>query len=251
MIEWTLLELVGISVIIFFVAALYSSVGHGGASGYLAVLSFFSIAPQLISTTALVLNVLVSGIAFFSFARGGHFSIRLTWPFIAASIPAAFLGGILKVADHTYYLLLALALIVAAVRLVRLGVSTEGAMMRELTLRVALPTGAGIGLLSGMIGIGGGIFLSPLMQFMRWADIKQISATAACFILANSLAGLAGRTTNTSFHIGSLWILLIAAFAGGCFGSYTGARILLSLTLRRILAIVLLLAALKLVITAI
>ncbi|HTY39233.1 MAG TPA: sulfite exporter TauE/SafE family protein [Bacteroidota bacterium] len=180
---------IAIAVLIFFVAALYSSVGHGGASGYLAVLSLFAVPPAVMSSTALMLNILVAGVALFAYLRAGHLSFKLAWPFVVLSIPAAYLGGLIHVSEKTYYLLLASALVFAAYRL---ALSAARADIKEtersVKLAISLPVGASIGFLSGIVGIGGGIFLSPVMILFRWADAKKTSAVAALFIVVNSLA---------------------------------------------------------------
>jgi uncharacterized membrane protein YfcA len=243
--------LVLISILICIVAALYSSVGHGGASGYLAVLSFFAFAPATMSSTALVLNILVAGIALHSYARAGHLSLKLSWPFILLSVPAAFVGGVLPVSDRTYFLILGGVLLIAAVRLVmntlQPQVETE---QKRVSLAVSLPIGAGIGLLSGVVGVGGGIFLSPIMILMRWADAKRTSATSALFIVVNSLAGLAGRFAKGGVQAEDVLPLILAAFVGGLVGSYYGANKFSGLMLRRVLSVVLVVAAVKMVITS-
>ncbi len=236
--------------LIFLVAALYASVGHGGASGYLAVLAFFSVPPQQMAGTALVLNVLVSGLASYAFFRAGHFSFRLFWPFAVTSIPLAFAGGLIHISNHVYYLLLALALLAAAFRLsMAVAGPSDPSGTSPLKLSVALPTGAGVGLVSGIVGIGGGIFLSPILMLCKWATAKQTAAVAAVFILVNSLAGLAARTSRGDLDLVPAVVPLIAAFAGGLLGSYWGAHRFSSLALRRVLALVLALAAVKLVLT--
>jgi uncharacterized protein len=235
--------------LLFVVAALYSSVGHGGASGYLAILSLFSVPTAQMSGTALILNVVVASLASYAFIRAGHFSLRITWPFALTSIPMAFVGGLLKTADRTYFLLLAIALLVAAFRLsVSFARHDAPEETRVIKLAAALPTGGAIGLLSGIVGVGGGIFLSPVLILLRWATTKQAAATAAVFILVNSLAGLAGRMVRGHIVVMPLLLPLAAAAVGGYIGSHFGARRFSGLTLRRLLAFVLLLAAIKLII---
>lgn len=231
---------------IFLVAFLYASVGHGGASGYLAVLSLWAIPAQQMAASALILNLLVSGIALFSFAKAGYFSWRLTWPFALASIPAAWLGGWLQVAPQAYDWLLSLVLFVAAWRLWMELPSVS--VIGHPPLAIALPTGAGMGLVSGIVGVGGGIFLSPLIMLKRWADPKRAAATSAFFILANSGAGLLGRAVKGPLAIGPLPWLILAALLGGTIGSSLGANHFSGMYLRRILAFVLVIAALKAVI---
>lgn len=235
-----------ISIFIFIVAILYSSVGHGGASGYLAVLSFFSVLPNEMATTALLLNILVSAIAFLAYKRSGHFSFSFILPFLITSIPAAFIGGMMHITHGTYYLLLAFALLLAALRMV-LPLSTKDKVKPETTPKqhVAFVTGSGIGLLSGIVGVGGGIFLSPVLILMKWADPKRTAAVSAFFILINSISGLCGRYFGHTLELGSIWFLLPAAFIGGLIGSYVGANIFSSLMLRRTLGVVLVVAAIK------
>jgi hypothetical protein len=240
-----------VSFLVLVIAALYSSVGHGGASGYLAVLSFFSVSPDQMASTALILNVIVSGIATFTFVRAGYFSARLFWPFAVTSIPLAFLGGFYRISDPLYYLLLAFALLIASFRLsMPRTVAVHSADTRPLHLAVAFPMGGAVGLLSGMVGIGGGIFLSPVMMLLRWATAKETAAVAAVFILVNSLAGIGGRMTRGGLDLLPTAIPLLAAVAGGLLGSYLGAHHFTSLSLRRVLAVVLILAAIKLTIAA-
>lgn len=240
-----------ISVLIFFVAALYSSVGHGGASGYLAVLSFFAVTPALMSSTALVLNVLVAGIGTISFLRAGHFSFKFSWPFVLLSVPAAFLGGLIRVSDNLFFLLLAGVLLVAAYRLAGGELAGNHEMeIRSPSRAVALPVGAGIGLLSGVVGVGGGIFLSPMIMLLHWATAKQTAALSAFFIVVNSLAGLAGRMARGGIMLEGLAPLVLAAFFGGLLGSYFGANKFSGPLLRRLLALVLLTAGLKLIYTS-
>lgn len=233
--------------LVFLVAAAYSSVGHGGASGYLAVLSFFGLAPAAMAPSALCLNLLVAGTAFASYQRAGHFVSRLLWPFLLTSVPFAFLGGLTGVSTRTYSLLLGAVLLFAAFRL--LGVTAprqEEYFVRVPRLGVALPVGAGIGFLSGIIGVGGGIFLSPLLILLRWADTKRTAAASAAFIWVNSLAGLYGHLRREPLEWASLLWLVGAAFAGGLLGSYLGAQRFRGLWLRRILGGVLLVATVKL-----
>ncbi|MDO8682682.1 MAG: sulfite exporter TauE/SafE family protein [Armatimonadota bacterium] len=233
--------------LIFVVAALYSSVGHGGASGYLAVLSLLAIQRSEMATTALVLNILVAGIACINFSRSKHLRFALTWPFILLSIPGALIGGAITVPERIYSLLLAVALLAAAVRLTGLinPLSCEE-KSRPLRLSVAAPLGGAIGILSGIVGIGGGVFLSPVVLLARWANAKQVAATSACFIVVNSIAGLSSRMISHNADFGIIPILPLAAFAGGLIGSSLGARAFSSLALQRVLAAVLVTAAVKL-----
>ncbi len=241
-----------VCVLFFGVAFLYSSVGHGGASGYLAILSFFSFAPREMATTALLLNIFVAGISLIAYARAGHFSARLTLPFLLGSIPFAFVGGMVQISSSIYTLLLAVALFSAAFRLLMQFERSSG-IDKEKTppLLIAVPCGAVIGFLSGVVGVGGGIFLSPLILLTGWADVKRTSAAAAFFIVMNSIAGILGRGIQGNFSLGTFFPFMIAAFIGGLFGSMWGAKKVSNLGLRRLLAVVLLVAAAKLIIVAV
>ncbi len=232
--------------LILVVALAYSSVGHGGASGYLAVLSFFGFAPAVMAPGALVLNLLVAGLSFLSYFRAGHFSFKLLWPFLVTSLPCAFLGGRLEVPPRAYFLLLGGALLFAAGRLLlTASASAQEPLLRPPPLPVALPLGAGIGLVSGIVGVGGGIFLSPLMMLLGWADAKRTAAVSAAFIWLNSAAGLYGQLERNPVDWSALLWLVGAAFAGGVVGSWLGAEKFQSVWLRRILGGVLLLATVK------
>jgi len=240
-----------LTVFVFIVAMLYSSVGHGGASGYLAVMSLLSVPPAQMSTTALILNLLVAGISYLAFLRAGHFSGKLTGPFLVTSVPAAFLGALIHIPLRAYQLLLAAVLVFAAFRLaVPLPKAMQCEHEQSMPVGWALAAGALIGLLSGIVGVGGGIFLSPLMILMNWADMKRTAATSACFILVNSAAGLCGRGVGNTLEVGTWAPLVVAAAVGGLTGSYLGANRLSGMTLRRILAAGLCIAAVKLVMTA-
>lgn len=244
------LALAALAGLLFLVAALYASVGHGGASGYLAILSFFAFAPAEMATTALTLNVLVAGAAFLSFRAAGHFQRSLLVSFAVASIPAAFVGGTLQVSPRYYAGLLALALVVAALRMAWPkggdGVDRTADPIRAPSMAVALPTGAGVGLLSGIVGVGGGVFLSPLLIFLRWATVRETAGVAAAFIVVNSVSGLLGRALGGTLAYGPLLWILPAVVAGGFLGARFGARRLTPRSLRLLLAGVLLLAAFKL-----
>jgi len=235
--------------LIFFVALVYASVGHGGASGYLAAMSLIGNSlPAQMSTSALLLNILVAGTAWLTFWRAGHGSFALLWPFAASSIPAAFVGGWLPVLAQTYRWLLAVCLLVAAVRLC-LPTLRDVTRCQAPPLAVALSVGGFLGAVSGIVGVGGGIFLSPLMVLRRWATVKRTAAISAAFIVLNSIAGLAGRLIAGRLHVESLLPLVAAAFAGGLAGARLGAHHFSSLWLRRWLACVLLISACKLALT--
>lgn len=252
--EQEILKSIALGVSFFVVAVLYSSVGHGGASGYLLILSFLSFSPMQMSSTALVLNLLVAGTSSYVFWKNSHLSLKFTAPFIIASIPAAFIGGMLKVPEGTYSLLLGVTLLFVALRLVfemRLPQAVHSD--RNPNLLIIVPAGIIIGLFSGIIGIGGGIILSPLILLMGWADIKQTSATAALFIFVNSLAGLGARFIQSdTLHMLPQELLpyIVVAFAGGLIGSHMGANVFSAARLKWILGTVLLGASTKLIVTA-
>lgn len=230
---------------IFIVAVLYSSVGHGGASGYLAVMALLAVAPEITRPTALLLNVFVAMIATRQFKSQGHFSWALFWPFAVASIPFAFIGGMTKLSTDVYKSVLGAVLVLAAARLAwKLTVSDE---IEQPKLAVCLAIGAGIGLLSGLVGVGGGIFLTPVLLLMRWTDTKTAAGVSAAFILVNSVAGLVGNFTQARVLPREAWMWAIAAVVGGLLGSTLGAKTFDSILLRRILAAVLLFAGAKLI----
>lgn len=221
------------------IAFLYSSVGFGGATGYLAAMSLFGLPQQTMASTALILNILVAGISFSSYYRAGYLNIRLLWPFLVTSIPAAFLGGYLKLTDQIYFILLYTVLTFVAIRLLFFSKHLETGTLRLPPLWMALLVGLGIGLLSGMVGIGGGIFLSPVIIFAGWGTSKQSSAVAAAFIVINSVSGLVGRVSGGNFIFGEFGLTLVPfGLLGALAGSYLGARKLSSLSLRRALGIV-------------
>jgi uncharacterized protein len=231
---------------IFLVAVLYSSVGHGGASGYLAVMAILSVAPEVVRPAALTLNIFVASIASVQFWRAGHFSWRSFWPFAAASVPFAFLGGMLKLPMNAYRTVLGAVLLFAAFRLAW-KFAAEEAEESAPPVGLALLIGAGIGLLSGLVGVGGGIFLTPVLVLMHWTRAKTAAANSAVFILLNSTAGLAGSWAQAAALPGHVWFWIAAAAAGGLAGSTLGAGRLDSLMLRRLLAVVLVFAAVKLI----
>jgi len=231
--------------VILVAAVLYSSVGHGGASAYLAVMSLVGLAPGVMRPVALVLNLVVAAIAAFRFARAGHFRQRLFWPFAAASIPFAFLGGSITLPDVVYRRVLGLVLLFAAYRLWRVFRGGEEKLHTP-PLAAALFWGAAIGMLSGLTGVGGGIFLSPLLLLAHWAEPKPTAAVSAAFIWVNSFAGLLGKPASLAALPAGIALWAAAAAAGGIVGAGLGSRRLPSLVLRRLLALVLVVAGGKL-----
>lgn len=234
-----------LAVCILVVAILYSSVGHGGASGYLAVLALFSVAPVAFKPTALVLNILVSAVATFHFARAGHFSWRLFWPFAITSIPFSFVGGYLSLPPDVYKPLLGIFLLASAFHLFSRK-ECEKTIAGPLSPAVALVIGAFLGFLSGLIGVGGGIFLSPLLLLLKWANAKEVSAVAALFILVNSFAGLLGHISSLQAIPPFVPMLIATALCGGVTGSFLGSRRLPDMGIVKILCVVLTIAGFKL-----
>lgn len=235
--------------VFFVVAFLYASVGHGGASGYLALFAVLGIAVPEIVPTALTLNILVASMGFYHFRKSGHFDRRMLLPFACASIPAAFLGGMIDVPRELFYAILGVALLLSAWRLLLYRKSSiqPRYVSREKLWIYGAPIGGVLGLLAGIIGIGGGVFLSPLLLFLRWADAKKTAAVSAAFIVLNSLGGLAGQIAKTGYHPLDTFPLAIAVAAGGFIGSRTGAFSMQPRTIRFVLAIVLVMAGTKLV----
>ena len=230
-------------------ALVYASVGHGGASAYIAAMALAGIAPQEMRPIALTLNVLVSSIAAYKFWRAGHFRWRLFWPFAAVSIPFAYLGGAITLPGQAYKIVVGLVLVYAAWQLWLSGrAGDEMRPVREPAVPLAMAIGAAMGLLSGLTGVGGGIFLSPLLLMLGWAGTKQTSAVAAPFILVNSLAGLAaGFVAGTTALPDSTWLLAGAVLIGGWLGAEYGSRRFANPVVRRVLAIVLAVAGGKMV----
>lgn len=234
--------------LLLLVAFLYAAVGHGGASGYLALMSFYSFEPGTMRSSALLLNIIVSLLAFLQFYRRGYFRWSLFWPFAVASIPAAFLGGRIIVEPGLYKQILGVLLLFPVIKLAGLKYKPEK-KIREQDPVISILIGLIIGLFSGMIGIGGGIILSPVILLLNWAGMKQTAAVSALFIFVNSLAGLAGILTTGFDFQPETGILLAIVFTGGLAGSYFGAKKFDSVLLKRILAAVLLIAAVKLLFT--
>ena len=227
------------------VGFLYASVGHGGASGYLAVLSLFAVPVAVYKPLILVLNMLVAGIAFVQFYRGGYFRWDRCWPFLITSIPLAFIGSQVKLPEGSFHLLLGLALVLPVIRLIGFG-PREKQQERALNLPLALVLGVIMGFLAGVLNIGGGIFLSPVLILLAWANAKEAAAVSSLFIVLNSLAGLLGNTTPfTLTESGIIWFL--AAFAGGATGAYFGSHRFAMTTVRFLLSSVLLIASVKLI----
>lgn len=233
------------SALIFLAALCYSAVGHAGASGYLAAMAFLGTLPAAMRPTALVLNLLVASIGVTQFVRAGHFRWRLFWPFAVTSVPAAFLGGRLTLPVEQYRAVVGLVLILSAIRFV---VKLRAVDRPGTTppVPVAMVAGALLGFLAGLTGVGGGIFLSPLLLLTGWADLRTTAATSVAFILVNSASGLLGQLSTLGALPATVWPWAAAAVAGGLIGSHLGSRRLPSPALRAVLALVLVVAGIKL-----
>jgi uncharacterized protein len=234
---------------IFVIATLYSCVGHAGASGYIAILTLFAFALDVIKPTVLLLNILVATITSFQFFRAGHFSWRLFWPFALLSVPCAFLGGYMLIPAHTFKLVVGCVLLFSAMRLFWSNKQANQSADNPAPLVVALPVGAGIGFLSGITSTGGGIFLAPLLLFFRWTNTKAAAGLSAMFILVNSISGLSGFLTNRQSLPSLAWPLASAAMLGGLLGSQMGSRLLPNRAIYICLGCVLTIAGLKLILT--
>lgn len=241
-----------LAALILLAATLYSSVGHAGASGYLAAMALVGMAPEGMRVTALALNVLVAIIGVVTYRRAGHFDWRTFYPFAFLSVPAAFIGGALHLPPAIYNPAVGVILLVAAAELTRsahkVAVTEQGeGRAAPVPLIPGLIAGGAIGLLSGLTGTGGGIFLSPLLLFTGWARTRRTSGVSAAFILVNSIAGLAGTTVTLTALPAGLPVWIVAAAAGGMVGTRLGSRWLPVPVLRYLLAAVLAIAGLKLV----
>lgn len=235
-------------ILLFIVALLYASVGHGGASGYLALMAIYGFTPEVMKPSALILNLFVSLTSFIMFYKGGHFKWKLFLPFALASIPFSFLGGTITLDAAIYKKVLGVLLLFPVARFFFYP-NTDDADLKSSNFIISLLIGAIIGFLSGLIGIGGGIILSPVLLLLNWTNQKQTAAISALFIFVNSIAGLAGQLSK-GIHIDNTVFGFIAiAFIGGLGGAWLGSLKLNQLYLKYTLAIVLLMASVKLILT--
>ncbi|MBM3350579.1 MAG: sulfite exporter TauE/SafE family protein [Betaproteobacteria bacterium] len=235
-------ELYLLVLLIFISALLYSSVGHGGASAYLASMALLGVAPETMRPAALVLNVAVAFIALYKFYRVGAFSARLFFPLAIAAMPMAFVGGLATLPSHIYKPVIGLVLLYAAWVVFRRSRQIYQVNLSLPNPPVLLAMGGVLGLLSGLTGVGGGIFLSPLLLFFRWAEVRVISGVSAAFILVNSLSGLAGVMTKSPALPSTLPYWILAAVIGGYIGAEYGSKRLATPAIRKALAVVLLIA---------
>jgi Predicted permeases len=234
--------------LLLLVAFLYASVGHGGASGYLALMAIFAVSPDVMKPTALMLNLFVSLTSFMQFYRGKHFKWTVFLPLALASVPLAYLGGLITVDGNIYKKILGLLLLIPIVRFLFFS-KMDVPEYRQPNWVLSILIGAGIGFLSGLIGIGGGIILSPILLLLRWTDQKQTAAISALFIFVNSVAGLAGQLNKGIQFSADMYAYVAFAFAGGMAGAWLGALKFKQNILKNILASVLILAAYKLLFT--
>jgi uncharacterized membrane protein YfcA len=228
-------------------AALYSSVGHGGASAYIALMALSGLAPEEVRPAALVLNIVVAGMGAFRYLSAGRFDWQVFWPFAVTAIPAAFIAGSIDVPEHIYRPLLAAALAAAAIRYLIWPQIDAIKPSKPPSKAVALPTGAALGALAGITGIGGGVYLSPLLVFAGWADPQRATGIAALFIVVNSIAGLAGRASSLVMLPPFLPWFVLAAIAGAAIGTTVSLKGMSKRTILRALGAVLGIAAAALV----
>lgn len=231
--------------LVFCAALLFSSVGHGGATAYLASFALIGMAPASMRPAALCLNVLVASIALYKFYKVRAFDWQLFWPIALTSVPAAFLGGQITLPNPIYKTIVGLCLIYAAYSIFTQANKTDDIEVKPVAKPIQMALGAGLGFLAGLTGVGGGIFLSPILLFFSWAKTKVISGVAAAFILANSISGLLGFLSKSPKLPAGLGFWAIAAVAGGLIGAEYGSKKLANPTIRKLLAAVLVFAGSK------
>jgi len=231
----------------FVIALLYSSVGHGGASGYLALFAIFGIVSPYLAPIALTLNVIVATTSFLMYRQSGYFSFKLLLPFIITSIPAAFIGGWIPITDEIFAVLLGSVLFLSGIRMLFFPKIEQKVNVTEKTIwLLGIPIGLLLGVISGMLGIGGGVFLSPVILILGWADVKRTAAVASAFIVLNSISGLTGHIVRGNVSLEPLLFIGGVVIAGGLLGSYMGAKRITQKQLQIALGIVLVIASLKL-----
>lgn len=235
-------------ILLFLVAMLYSSVGHGGASGYLALMAIYAFTPEVMKPTALILNLFVSLTSFIQFYRGEHFKWKIFVPLAVASIPLAFIGGLITMEASIYQKVLGSLLFIPVIRFLFFANIPDEELKRS-NLILSFIIGSLIGFLSGLIGIGGGIILSPILLLLKWTNQKQTAAISALFIFVNSLSGLAGQLINGINFSSEMLTYVTIAFAGGLCGAYLGALKFNQNVLKNTLAVVLMMAGWKLIFT--
>ncbi|MEJ0030285.1 MAG: sulfite exporter TauE/SafE family protein [Bacteroidota bacterium] len=233
-----------LTVSFFVISLVYSSVGFGGGSSYLALMAVVGVSQETMRPSALLCNIVVVIGGVYIFWKEGHLDLRKSWPFIVASVPFAFLGGYWKISEHNFFILLGSTLVLASIALWIQPSEGEKRLSENLPLNLGLS--AGVGFLSGIVSIGGGIFLSPVLHLSKWDNARKISALASVFILANSISGLAGQfLRNATIDWKFIVPLLIAVMVGGQIGSRLGAKRFNPLYIRRITAALILIAGLN------
>lgn len=234
-----------LTVLIFAFAVLYSSVGHAGATGYQAAMAFMGLDPAVMKISALVLNIPVAIIGTVRFGRAGSLRWRLLWPFAVASVPAAYVGGMVMLPNLLFKQAIGLMLFLAAGKLILQPDEETSITTATPPLSLSLPVGAAIGLLAGLTGTGGGVLLTPILLFMRWATMRDAAGVSVAFILLNSVSGLAGQSASVSLLPAPIWFWIAAGVAGGLVGTQLSLRHLAVSTIRRMLGVVLIIAGMK------
>jgi uncharacterized membrane protein YfcA len=234
----------------FAIATLYASVGFGGGSSYLAILALTSLAFTEIRATALICNIVVVSNSTLLYYKNGFYNIKKVIPLVLASIPLAFLGGYLRIEERMFFLLLGSTLLAAAILMLYRKTSITSEKIKQSSFLKSFSFGGSIGFISGLVGIGGGIFLAPLLHLSRWDTSKRIAATASFFIFVNSIAGIFGQITNPEFSIDPTLtgILAITVFIGGQIGTRIGIRLINTENLKKATAILVLYVAIKIII---
>lgn len=228
------------------VAFMYAAVGHGGASGYLALMALFSFSPEIMKPTGLLLNLFVAGISFYHFWKAGYFNLKLFLAFAIGSIPLSFAGGRFDIDATLYKVILGVLLIFAILKMLNV-FGKEVTTTKPINLPMGIAIGACIGFFSGLIGIGGGIILSPVILLLNWGKVKEAAAVSALFIWVNSASGIIGQFSKGIKFDEHVWIFVILAVIGGYFGAYVGSKRMNNSALRKLLAFVLVLASFKLI----
>lgn len=227
------------------ISFLYASVGHGGASGYLALMALFSFSPEVMKPTALLLNLFVAGISFYHYYKQGFFNRKLFLAFAAASIPMAFLGGTFDIDATVYKKILGVLLFFAVLKMLNV-FGKESQDIKGVKIWQGLIIGGIIGFFSGLIGIGGGIILTPVILFLHWGNMKQAAAVSALFIWVNSAAGLIGQVSTGVTFSSQSFLMVAIAILGGFLGAYLGSKRFSYKRLKQLLAVVLIMASIKL-----
>ncbi|AMO19616.1 sulfite exporter TauE/SafE family protein [Flavobacterium columnare] len=229
------------------IAFLYASIGHGGASGYLALMSLFSFSPEVMKPSALILNILVSSIAFLFFYKSKQFRWKLFYPFAITSIPFSFIGGFFRIDTYLYKIILGIILLFVVVKILVFE-PKEKHEIKAIHLKKALLIGAFIGFISGILGIGGGVILSPVILLLNWGRMKETAAVSALFIFVNSISGILGFLANKGQFPLQMTYIILVVLIGGVLGAFYGSKKFNNMTLKYILSFVLVIASTKLIV---